>query len=176
MRAGGIGTSGSRRAALDRALELLDLTLADARWRGRGKEIARARELPLARRLGGAEYGANAGGGWTALSGVRAPGAESPLSTRRSRKVYFSAACYSLFLTLPNRESDRTAAMPDGAVRSGAEAPLRPGPSHSLTELSRIEARPGSPRSPFEGPMSGEGSGSVQIQMDLTRAAGGGAR
>ena len=32
-------------AAFDRALELLDLTLADARWRGRLKEIARAREL-----------------------------------------------------------------------------------------------------------------------------------
>jgi len=32
-------------AAFDRALERLDLTLADGRWRGRRKEIARAREL-----------------------------------------------------------------------------------------------------------------------------------
>ena len=31
--------------ASDRALELIDLTLADPRWRGRRKEIARAREL-----------------------------------------------------------------------------------------------------------------------------------
>ena len=31
--------------ALDRALELFDLTLADERWRGRRKEIARAREI-----------------------------------------------------------------------------------------------------------------------------------
>jgi len=45
-------------AAFDRALELLDLTLADARWRGRRKEIARARELLCDAALGGAEYGA----------------------------------------------------------------------------------------------------------------------
>ncbi len=32
-------------AALDRCLELLDLTLADDRWRGRRREVARAREL-----------------------------------------------------------------------------------------------------------------------------------
>ena len=31
--------------ALDRALELFDLTLADVRWRGRRREIARAREV-----------------------------------------------------------------------------------------------------------------------------------
>ncbi|MGQ0608275.1 MAG: hypothetical protein ACT4OQ_07425 [Chloroflexota bacterium] len=31
--------------ALDRALELFDLTLADDRWRGRLREIARAREV-----------------------------------------------------------------------------------------------------------------------------------
>ena len=31
--------------ALDRALELFDLTLADIRWRGRYKEIRRAREV-----------------------------------------------------------------------------------------------------------------------------------
>jgi len=31
--------------AVDRALELFDLTLADPRWRGRTREIARAREV-----------------------------------------------------------------------------------------------------------------------------------
>ena len=31
--------------ALDRALELFDLTLADARWTGRRRELCRAREL-----------------------------------------------------------------------------------------------------------------------------------
>ena len=31
--------------AIERALELFDLTLSDARWRGRRKEIGRAREL-----------------------------------------------------------------------------------------------------------------------------------
>lgn len=32
-------------SALDRALELIDLTLADTRWRKRYKEIARVREI-----------------------------------------------------------------------------------------------------------------------------------
>jgi hypothetical protein len=41
----------------ERALELLDLTLADARWRGRRKEIARARELLCDAADGGREYG-----------------------------------------------------------------------------------------------------------------------
>jgi hypothetical protein len=31
--------------AFERALELFDLTLADSRWKGRRKEIARSREL-----------------------------------------------------------------------------------------------------------------------------------
>jgi hypothetical protein len=44
--------------AFERALELLDLTLADPRWRGRLKEIARARELLCDAALGGAQYGA----------------------------------------------------------------------------------------------------------------------
>jgi hypothetical protein len=44
--------------ALERALELLDLTLSDARWRGRRKEIARARELLCDAVDGGREYGA----------------------------------------------------------------------------------------------------------------------
>jgi hypothetical protein len=43
--------------AFERALELLDLTLADARWRGRLKEIARARELLCDAATGGREYG-----------------------------------------------------------------------------------------------------------------------
>jgi hypothetical protein len=44
-------------AAFERALELLDLTLADPRWRGRRKEIARARELLCDAADGGREYG-----------------------------------------------------------------------------------------------------------------------
>lgn len=43
--------------AFERALELLDLTLADSRWRGRRKEIARARELLCDAAGGGREYG-----------------------------------------------------------------------------------------------------------------------
>jgi hypothetical protein len=45
-------------AAFERALELLDLTLADPRWRGRRKEIARAREVLCDAAAGGREYGA----------------------------------------------------------------------------------------------------------------------
>jgi hypothetical protein len=44
-------------AAFERALELLDLTLGDPRWRGRLKEIARARELLCDAVSGGFEYG-----------------------------------------------------------------------------------------------------------------------
>ncbi|MBU6500826.1 MAG: hypothetical protein KGJ89_01760 [Patescibacteria group bacterium] len=33
------------RGAVERALELFDLTLADPRWRGRYREVARAREV-----------------------------------------------------------------------------------------------------------------------------------
>jgi hypothetical protein len=44
-------------AAFERALELLDLTLADPRWRGRLSEIARARELPCDAAAGGGSYG-----------------------------------------------------------------------------------------------------------------------
>jgi hypothetical protein len=43
--------------AFERALELLDLTLADPRWRERLREIARARELLCDAASGGAEYG-----------------------------------------------------------------------------------------------------------------------
>lgn len=42
--------------AVDRALELFDLTLNDARWRGRLSEIARAREVFCDTILGGKEY------------------------------------------------------------------------------------------------------------------------
>lgn len=42
--------------AFDRALELLDLTLADPRWRDRLREIARARELLCDAATGGTEY------------------------------------------------------------------------------------------------------------------------
>lgn len=45
-------------AAMVRALELLDLTLADPRWRGRRKELARARELLCGAWLGD-EYGSD---------------------------------------------------------------------------------------------------------------------
>ncbi len=43
--------------AVDRALELFDLTLDDPRWRGRRTEIARAREVFCDTALGGTEYG-----------------------------------------------------------------------------------------------------------------------
>ena len=43
--------------ARDRTLELFDLTLADNRWRGRMREIARARELFCDASTGGASYG-----------------------------------------------------------------------------------------------------------------------
>ncbi|NNN05018.1 MAG: hypothetical protein HKL90_03875 [Elusimicrobia bacterium] len=42
--------------AMVRALELLDLTLADPRWSRRLKELARARELLCDAWLGGREY------------------------------------------------------------------------------------------------------------------------
>lgn len=44
-------------AAFERALELLDLTLADPRWRGRRRELARARELLCDAWAGGGAYG-----------------------------------------------------------------------------------------------------------------------
>jgi len=43
--------------AIDRSLELLDLTIADARWRGRLKELTRMRETLCDAVLGGHEYG-----------------------------------------------------------------------------------------------------------------------
>src|SRR3989344_7810998 len=43
-------------AAVERALELFDLTLEDSRWRGRLLEIARARELFCDAIYGAKEY------------------------------------------------------------------------------------------------------------------------
>lgn len=43
-------------SAVDRALELFDLTLADPRWSGRRREIARAREVFVDAIYGGREY------------------------------------------------------------------------------------------------------------------------
>jgi hypothetical protein len=43
--------------AFERALELLDLTLTDPRWRRRLREIARARELLCDAATGGGAYG-----------------------------------------------------------------------------------------------------------------------
>ncbi len=42
-----------------RALELLDLTIEDDRWRGRRKELARARELLCDAMNGGTTYGSD---------------------------------------------------------------------------------------------------------------------
>lgn len=44
-RAKSVGNVDRLGPALERALELFDLTLADVRWHGRRKEIARAREV-----------------------------------------------------------------------------------------------------------------------------------
>ncbi len=44
------------RSAMVRALELLDLTIRDRRWRGRLKELARAREMLCDAWLGGKEF------------------------------------------------------------------------------------------------------------------------
>jgi len=43
-------------SAVERALELFDLTLADPRWKGRCREIARAREVFCDAALGGGTY------------------------------------------------------------------------------------------------------------------------
>ncbi len=42
--------------AFTRCLELFDLTLSDVRWKGRFREIARAREIVCDGVLGGPEY------------------------------------------------------------------------------------------------------------------------
>jgi hypothetical protein len=45
--------------AFVRALELLDLTIGDPRWKGRRKELTRVRELLCDAMLGGNEYGSD---------------------------------------------------------------------------------------------------------------------
>lgn len=45
--------------AIERALELFDLTLRDSRWRGRLYEIGRAKEIFSDAVLGGKEYGSS---------------------------------------------------------------------------------------------------------------------
>lgn len=45
--------------AFQRALELLDLTISDPRWKGRRKELTRVRELLCDAMLGGKEYGSD---------------------------------------------------------------------------------------------------------------------
>lgn len=58
IRARSSGDAARFEAALDRALELLDLTLADERWRGpRRREIARAREVVCDHLVGPGDYG-----------------------------------------------------------------------------------------------------------------------
>ena len=42
-----------------RALELLDLSIADPRWKGRRKELTRARELLCDAMFGGTAYGSD---------------------------------------------------------------------------------------------------------------------
>jgi hypothetical protein len=45
--------------AFARALELLDLTIGDPRWKGRRKELTRAREFVCDAMLGGNAYGSD---------------------------------------------------------------------------------------------------------------------
>jgi hypothetical protein len=59
-RAKALGNEQRLAGALDRALELFDLTLADPRWRGRLKEIARACEVVCDVLVGDNEYGSTA--------------------------------------------------------------------------------------------------------------------
>jgi len=53
------GKSDHTFAAVDRALELLDLTIADPRWRRRLKELLRARDVVADRFYGTNEYHTN---------------------------------------------------------------------------------------------------------------------
>ena len=47
-------------SALERALELIDLTVADPRWTGRSREILRARELVCDYLVGDNDFGSTA--------------------------------------------------------------------------------------------------------------------
>lgn len=53
----GLGNEARFAAAVDRFLELFDLTLADARWNGRRRELTRAREVTLDFLVGDNVYG-----------------------------------------------------------------------------------------------------------------------
>jgi hypothetical protein len=60
IRARAAGDTARFGPALDRALELLDLTLADDRWRGpRRREIARVREVVCDHLVGDSIYGSS---------------------------------------------------------------------------------------------------------------------
>ena len=59
-RARSVGNDQRFARSLDRALELFDATLADDRWRGRRKEIARAREVVCDFLVGDNDYGSSA--------------------------------------------------------------------------------------------------------------------
>ena len=48
--------------AFVRAVELLDLTIGDPRWKGRRKELTRVRELLCDAMFGGKEYGSDLAG------------------------------------------------------------------------------------------------------------------
>ena len=60
LRASAKGDTERSSDALDRALELFDLTLADDRWTTRRKEIARAREVVCDFLVGNNEFGSSA--------------------------------------------------------------------------------------------------------------------
>jgi len=61
IRAGAAGDHARSASAVDRALDLLDLTLADDRWAGpRRREIARVREVVCDFLLGDNAYGSTA--------------------------------------------------------------------------------------------------------------------
>lgn len=59
-RAKAAGNDARFQRALERCLELFDLTLADERWHGRRREIARAREVVCDFLVGGNAYGSTA--------------------------------------------------------------------------------------------------------------------
>lgn len=71
--------------AFERALELFDLSLADQRWRGRLKEIARAREVLCDAYFDGKEFG-------TKLEDLQNFFLNFALAARKQGKLYHSHA------------------------------------------------------------------------------------
>ena len=59
LKAAASGNEARKAAALDRALELFDLTLADPKHRGRLRELCRAREVLCDYFFGGNRYGSD---------------------------------------------------------------------------------------------------------------------